>query len=67
MSFDPSQEFRRPGGHRHREHAVAQRIARVAGSADRHGGGFERHQFVARRACAGIPDHAGERDAHLRS
>jgi hypothetical protein len=31
----PSQELRRAGGHRHRERAVAQRIAAVAGAADR--------------------------------
>ena len=43
-------EFRRPGRHRRREHAAAQRIAAIAGAADRHGRRAARHQFVARRA-----------------
>ena len=59
-------EFRRPGRHRHREHAAAQRIAAIAGAADGDGGRAARHQLVARRAGAGVPGHAGERDAHLR-
>ena len=61
------QELRRPGRHRHREHAAAQRIAsahgrshRIAGAADRNVGSAERHQFVARRAGTGISGHAGE-------
>ena len=66
-------ELRRPGGHRHREHAAAQRAApahrrshRVAGAADRDLGGAEGHLQLARRAGAGVRGHAGERDAHLR-
>ena len=38
----------------------------VAGAADGDGGRAARHQFVARRAGAGVPGHAGERHAHLR-
>ena len=60
-------EFRRPGRHRHREHAAAQRIApahrrshRVAGAADGDLGGVARHQLVARRTAAGISSHAGK-------
>ena len=66
-------ELRRPGRDRHREHAAAQRAApahrrshRVAGAADRDLGGAEGHLQLARRAGAGVPGHAGERDAHLR-
>ena len=66
-------ELRRPGRHRHREHAAAQRAApahrrshRVAGAADRDLGGAAGHLQLARRAGAGVPGHAGERDAHLR-
>ena len=59
-------EFRRPGRHRHREHAAAQRIAAIAGAADGDGGRAARHQQLAGRAGAGVPSHAGERDAHLR-
>ena len=66
-------ELRRPGRHRHREHAAAQRAApahrrshRVAGAADRDLRGAEGHLQLARRAGAGVPGHAGERDAHLR-
>ena len=61
-------ELRRPGRHRHREHAAAQRIARtIAGAADCDVGGVERHQLVARRVGAGISGHAGERGEDLRS
>ncbi len=42
-------ELRRAGRHRHREHAAAQRIARVAGAADGDVGGAASHQS-ARRA-----------------
>ena len=66
-------ELRRPGRHRHREHAAAQRTApahrrsdRVAGAADRDIGGAEGHLQLARRTGAGVPGHAGERHAHLR-
>ena len=66
-------ELRRPGRHRHREHAAAQRAApahrrshRVAGAADRDLRGAEGHLQLAGRAGAGVPGHAGERDAHLR-
>src|SRR5262245_32558485 len=37
-------QFCRSGCHRHREHAAAQRITRVAGAADRDFGGAEGHQ-----------------------
>src|SRR5262249_30949089 len=66
-------EFRQPGRHRHREHAAAQRAAaahrrseRVAGAADRDLGGAARHFELTRRAGAGVPCHARERDARLR-
>ena len=66
-------ELRRPGRHRHREHAAAQRAApahrrslRIAGAADRDLRGAEGHLQLAGRAGAGVPGHAGERDAHLR-
>ena len=44
------EELRRPGRHRHREHAAAQRIAAIARAADGDSRSFERHQFVAGRA-----------------
>ena len=60
-------EFRCPGGHRHREHAAAQRTApahrrslRGAGAADRDLGGAAGHLQLARRTAAGIRGHAGE-------
>ena len=66
-------ELCRPGGHRHREHAAAQRAApahrrsdRVAGAADRDLGGAQGHLQLAGRAGAGVPGHAGECDSHLR-
>ena len=66
-------ELRRPGRHRHREHAAAQRTApahrrseRVAGAADRDLGGAEGHHQFARRTGAGVRGDAGERDPHLR-
>ncbi len=59
-------ELRRPGRHRHREHAAAQRIAAIAGAADGDVGSAERHQLVAGRTGAGLPGHAGERGADLR-
>ena len=37
-------EFRRPGRHRHREHAPAQRAARIAAAADRHRRRAQGHQ-----------------------
>ena len=67
------QELRRPGRHRHREYAAAQRIApahrrshRGAGAADGDVGSAAGHQLVARRAGAGFQRDAGECDAHLR-
>ena len=39
---------------------------RVAGAADRDLRGAEGHRQFAGRAGAGVPGHAGERDAHLR-
>ena len=66
-------ELRRPGRHRHREHAAAQRTApahrrshRIAGAADRDQRGAQGHLQLAGRAGAGVRGHAGERDAHLR-
>ena len=47
-------ELRRPGRHRHREHAAAQRIAAIAGAADGDRGCAARHQLVARRPGAGV-------------
>ena len=43
-------ELRRPGRHRHREHAAAQRIAAIAGAADGDGGGAAGHQHIAGRS-----------------
>ena len=60
-------EFRRASRHRHREYPPAQRAARVPAAADRDLGSPQRHQLVTRRARAGVPGHAGERHAHLRS
>ena len=40
--------FRRPGRHRHREHAAAQRTARIAGAADGDLGRAQGHQQFAR-------------------
>ena len=48
-------ELRGAGRHRYREHAAAQRIAPVPGTADSDVGGFESHQFVAQRVGAGVP------------
>ena len=39
---------------------------RIPGAADGDLGGAENHQQFARRTGAGVPRHAGERDAHLR-
>ena len=65
-------ELRRPGRHRHREHAAAQRTApahrrsqRIAGAADRDVGSAEGHLQLARRAGARVQRHARERDPHL--
>ena len=67
-------KFRQPGRHRHREYPPAQRAApahrrsyRGAGAADRHRRGAAGDLDVARRIGAGVPGHAGERGAHLRS
>ena len=58
-----AQELRRPGGHRHRERAAAQRVApahrrshRVAGAADRDARGAARHIEFAGDLAAGVPD-----------
>ena len=37
----------------------------VAGATDGDGGSAERHQFVAGRLGAGVPGHAGQRNAYL--
>ena len=65
--------LRRPGGDRDRERAAVRRGAgahartvRGAGAADGDLGGAAGHLQLAGRAGAGVPGHAGERDAHLR-
>ena len=45
-------EFRRPGRHRHREHAPAQRAARIAAAADRHRRRAQGHQPLDFRSQA---------------
>ena len=67
------QDLRRPGRHRHRERAAAQRIApahrrsdRVAGAADGDVRGPQGHLQLAGRVGTGVPDHAGKCDPHLR-
>ena len=64
----------RPGGHRHREHAAAQRAApthrrsyRVPGTADRDFGSSPSYFPLGWRAAAGVRHHAGERRTDLRS
>ena len=59
-------QLRRSGRNRHREHPPAQRAARIAAAADRHGRGVGRHLQFARRASAGVRRHAGECGASLR-
>ena len=66
-------ELRRAGRHRYREHAAVERTApahrrshRIAGATDRNVGGAQGHLQFARRLGAGVPGHAGKRDAHLR-
>ena len=64
---DLLQQLRRPGRHRHREHAPAQRAARK--SLEQQTATSEVLQVIsalARRAGAGVPGDAGERDADLR-
>ena len=63
-------ELRRAGGHRHREHAAAQRAApahrrshRIAGAADRDLGGAQGHLQLAGRSGAGVRCDAGECDS----
>ena len=46
--------------------ARTRELSRVAGAADGDLGGAAGHLQLARRAGAGVPGHAGERDAHLR-
>ena len=46
-------EFRRPGRHRHREHAPAQRAARIAAAADRHRRRAQGHQPLDLRSADG--------------
>src|SRR6516162_2782298 len=60
-------KFRGPGRHRHREHAPAQRAARIAGAADGNVRGPSGHLKLARRARAGVHDNAAKRPADLRS
>ena len=47
------QEFRRPGRHRHRERAAAQRAARIAAAADRHRRRAQGHQPLDLRSADG--------------
>ena len=51
-------ELRRPGRHRHREHAPAQRAARIAAAADRHRRRAQGHQPLDIRSAAHLR-HAG--------
>ena len=46
-------ELRRAGGHRHREHAAAQRAARIAPAADRHRRRAQGHQPLDLRSSDG--------------
>ena len=59
-------EFRGPGGHRDREHAAAERAARIAAATDRDRRGAAGHLKFARSTGARVPSDAGKRDAHLR-
>ncbi len=59
-------ELRRAGGHRHREHAAAQRAAQIAAAADRDLRGAAGHHQLAGRPGAGVRGHAEERDTALR-
>ena len=66
-------ELRRPGRHRHREHAPAQRAApahrrslRVAGAADRDLRGAQGHRSSPGELAAGVRRHTGERDRPVR-
>ena len=47
------EELRRPGRHRHREHAAAQRAARIAAAADRHRRRAQGHQPLDLRSADG--------------
>ena len=58
-------ELRRPSSDRRREHAAAQRIAAIAGTADGDGGCAARYQLFAGRIGASFPSNAGKRRAHL--
>ena len=51
-------ELRRPSRHRHREHAAAQRAARIAPAADRHRRRAQGHQPLDLRSAGGAR-HAG--------
>ena len=66
-------ELRRPGRHRHREHAAAQRTApahrrsqRIAGAADRDREVLKVISSSPGELAAGVRRHAGECHAHLR-
>ena len=50
------QKFRRAGRHRHREHAAAQRAARIAAAADRHRRRAQGHQPLDLRSADGARD-----------
>ena len=58
--------FARSGRHRHREHAPAQRAARIAAAADRHRRRAQGDLELARRPGGGFPDPARECHANLR-
>ena len=49
-----SHKLRRSGRHRHREHAVAQRTARIAAATDRHRRRAQGHQPLGVRSSGGI-------------
>src|SRR5262249_16382202 len=53
-----SGDVRGPGGHRHREHAPAERAARVAAAADRHRRRAQGHQPLDLRSTGRV-EHAG--------
>ena len=59
-------ELLRAGRHRHREHAAAQRAARIAGAANRHVGSAEGHFEFSWRARTRVSGDAGKCHADLR-
>ncbi len=57
--IDTCTKLRRPGRYCHREHTAFQRVARVAGAADRDLRRAEGHLKLARGPRAGLRHHAG--------